>query len=243
MTNLTIKQFPRIALLATLTFATAGPADAALLILNGGFEAGFTNWTRADQLGSEGTFLLQAGTISPTSGTPVPTPPGGVTAAMTDALGPGSHVLYQDFVVPAGTTSGLLAFDLFVGNRANAFFTPSSLDFSTPTLNQQARVDILRGGTGAFSLAAADLLANVFMTPIGSPLVSGYTPYAIDVSALLAANVGSTLRLRFAEVDNVFSFQLGVDNVSIDTAPVPEPASLVLLATGLAVAARRRRRN
>ena len=54
----------------------------------------------------------------------------------------------------------MLTFDLFIGNRAGAFFTPSpaSLDFSTPVLNQQARVDILRVGTGPFSVSSSDVL-------------------------------------------------------------------------------------
>src|SRR5262245_60276441 len=145
MTNLTSQQLASVQIVRSIAVAailmlSAARADAALLILNGGFESGFTSWTRADQLGSEGSFLLQTGTTTPTSATTVPAPPGGATAAMTDALGPGSHVLYQDFVVPAGTTAGLLTFNLFVGNRANAFFTPATLDFATPTLNQQARV-------------------------------------------------------------------------------------------------------
>ena len=115
-------------------------AQALPVISNGGFQSGFASWTRVDQLESEGTFMLQTGTTSPVSGDPVPAPPGSTTAAMTDALGPGSHVLYQDFFVPLG--GAILSFDLFLGNRANAFFTPANgtLDFSTAALNQQARV-------------------------------------------------------------------------------------------------------
>ena len=71
----------------------SGVANATPLILNGGFESGFTSWTRLNQLGSEGAFSLQTGTVSPVNGDPVPPPPGGMFAAMTDALGPGSHVL------------------------------------------------------------------------------------------------------------------------------------------------------
>ena len=39
-----------------LCLACASPAIAAPIILNGGFETGFVNWTRVDQLGSDGTF-------------------------------------------------------------------------------------------------------------------------------------------------------------------------------------------
>jgi hypothetical protein len=182
--------------------------------------------------GRDGTFAVQSGTASPVNGDPVPAPPQGTLAAMTDAQGPGSHVLYQDFVVTAGGAT--LSFDLFIGNRAIDFFTPSpaSLDFASPALNQQARVDIMRGGTDPFSVAAADVLLNLYQTSPGDPPISGYATHALDVSALFGAHVGETLRLRFAETDNVFIFQLGVDNVRIDA--VPEPASTLLFGAALA---------
>jgi hypothetical protein len=224
-----------------LSLATA--ANATALILNGGFESGFTSWTRVDQLGSEGTFVLQSGTTSPVNGDPVPGPPQGLTAAMTDAFGPGSHVLYQDFVVPA--EGALLSFSLFIGNRADRFAIAAAagLDFSTTQLNQQARVDIMRGGTAPFSVAAADIALNLFQTQVGAPLVSGYTSFNFNLTSLFAANVGQTLRLRFAETDNLAQFQFGVDNISLETvSAVPEPQSIQLLGTGLLVLLAFRRR-
>jgi len=212
----------------------SGVAHATPIILNGGFESGFASWTRASQLGSEGDFFLQTGAVSPVNGDPVPAPPGGTFAAMTDAFGPGSHVLYQDFIVPAQNAH--LSFSLFIGNRANSFFTPTpaSLDFSTPALNQQARVDIVKAGADPFSVASSDVLLNLFQTKVGDPLVSGYNTLNFDLTSLFSANVGQTLRLRFAETDNVFTFQFGVDNVSLETTTqVPEPSSLLFLGTGL----------
>lgn len=229
------------ALLLTLAPASA---RAVPLINNGGFELGVSGWTRVDQLGSAGTFASQSGTASPVTGMPVPAPPGGSFAAMTDAEGPGAHVLYQDFVVPADLGIGSLSFSLFIGNRASDFFTPNTLDFATPALNQQARVDILRAGTDPFSLATGDVLLNAFQTRPGDPLVSGYSLHTVDVSSLLASQAGQTLRLRFAETDNVNLFQLGVDDVSLQAfASVPEPSSLVLFGIGglaASIALRRR---
>ncbi|HEY2385300.1 MAG TPA: PEP-CTERM sorting domain-containing protein [Terriglobia bacterium] len=227
---------------ATLACALLFRAPAAS-INNGGFESGFAGWTRADQAGSDGTFALQTGMVSPVNGTAVPAPPGGSTAAMTDAQGPGAHVLYQTFTVTAPVPQSVLSFDLFIGNRAAAFSTSNSLDFATPTLNQQARVDILAGGADPFSVSAADLLMNLFQTTTGDALVSGYSHHASDITTLLNSHLNTPLMLRFAETDNVFTFQLGVDNVDIQETAVPEPSSMWLLMAGALFAVARIRQR
>ena len=230
---------------AAVGYLTAAPAQAVSVIANGGFEAGLTGWTRVDQVGSDGTFSPQTGTASPVNSDPVPAPPQGAFAAMSDAQGPGSHVLYQNFTIPAAVPSATLSFDLFVGNRAAFFATPNTLDFSTPELNQHARVDILKASADPFSLAAGDVLQPFFRTEVGSPLVSGYTHFSFDATALVNGNLGVPLRLRFAETDNLFTFQLGVDNVALEVGAaqaVPEPATWVLMLTGgLGIAWHRRR--
>jgi glucose/arabinose dehydrogenase len=223
------------------------PAQAASLITNGGFESGFSSWTRVDQLGSEGTFNLQSGTLSPVNGDPTPAPTEGVNAAMTDAFGSGSHVLYQDFEV--GILGAKLSFDLFIGNRAPQFATPNpaSLVFDLTsqtganTLNQQARVDIVSIGADPFSVAAGDVLQNLYQTKVGDSLVSGYNSFEFDLSSLFAGKSGQTLRLRFAETDNILGFQLGVDNVSL--VEIPEPSSLPLFGIGLLALWGRRHAN
>jgi hypothetical protein len=218
-----------------LGLAATSPGHAVPVILNGGFEAGLTSWTKVDQLGSEGTFFSQTGSTSPVNGQPVPPPPEGSKAAMTDAQGPGSHVLYQDFVASPGPTT--LSFAVFIGNRADRFVTPAppSLDFSTPALNQQARVDILKNTADPFSVAASDVLLNLYQTKDGDPLVSGYSTIATDISALLAAHIGETIRLRFAETDNIFTFQMGVDNVRFAQVAVPEPGLTLTFGVVLAL--------
>ena len=86
---------------------------------------------------------------------------------------------------------------------------------------------------------------NLLQTNIGDPLVSGYTAYSTDITQVLNNNVGKTLMLRFAETDNVFPFQFGVDNVVLSTSPVPEPSTWVIISGALLAmvwAARRRRK-
>jgi hypothetical protein len=181
------------------------------------------------------------------NGDPVPAPPAGLNAAMTDGIGPGSHVLFQDFLASLGNAT--LRFDLFLGNRADRYATPASLDFALTningdlTLNQQARVDILRAGANPFSVAAADILLTVYRTQVGDALVSGYSAVAADIGALLAAHSGELLRLRFAETDNLAPLQMGIDNVRIDA--IPEPSTMLLFGvamTALVVARSGRRR-
>jgi len=167
---------------------------------------------------------------------------------MTDAQGPGTHILYQDFTVTGQVASAVLNFSLFIGNRADAFYvpSPSTLDFGVAAFNQQARVDILLSSGGAFSLASTDVLTNVFGTNPGSTFPSGYTNYSFQIAPVWNANLNRTLRLRFAEVDNVAAFQLGVDNVSLETSAVPEPASFVTAGFGIVAGAilwRYRNRN
>ena len=63
----------------------------------------------------------------------------------------------------------------------------------------------------------------------------------MDITALLQAHAGETLRLRFAETDNVNFFNFGVDAVSINT--VPSPSAAIVGFLGFAATAGRRRRG
>lgn len=222
-------------LIASLIGVFSSTSQAAGLISNGGFEAGLAGWTLADQIGSDGTFFVHTGTTSPSNGFPVAAPPEGSQAAMTDAGAGGSHVLYQDFIVPTGVVSASIGFSILMNNGADNFYTPEHLDWAatnTPgsaNLNQQARADILSTSADVFSV---NVLQNLFQTQAGDPLVSGYTPFIVDITALLQAHEGETLRLRFAETDNVGPLNLGVDGISV-SATVPVPSAFILAFSGL----------
>ena len=94
-----------------------------------------------------------------------------------------------------------------------------------------------------FSVVAPVILLNVYQTSPGDTLVSGYTALIADLAELLEAQPGETLRLRFAETDNVFMFELGVDDVDLDVVPVREPALLLLMTAGMVYGLRRRRQS
>lgn len=233
--------------LACLAGALAGQGRAsAQSISNGGFESGLAGWTTADQAGSDGTFWLQTGTTSPVNAFAVPAPPAGIRAAMTDAVAGGSHVLYQDFLVPAVVAPGTtLAFSLYLNNSAGTYFNPGSLDWASTNasgqlnLNQQARIDILSAAADPFSVGAGDVLQSLFQSDATTPPVLGYAPFQFDLTALLQAHAGQTLRLRFAEADNVNFFNMGVDNARFF---VPASPAWLLVGAGVAGGLWKRRR-
>ena len=227
--------------LAALTLLIAPAAHAQQLIQNGGFETNggantstLTNWTVVNQANGSGSWYVQTGTGSPgptsNQNTSVAAPPQGAFAAMTNQAGPGAHVLYQNFVVPVGLTTATLSFDRYIQNSVS-FVTANTLDF-TGSANQQARVDIMTSAAGNFSVAAGDVLLNVFQTNPGDPPTSGYTFQSSDLTTLLKAHQGETLRLRFAETDNSGFIQFGVDAVSLNTT-VPEPSAVAFLVTSV----------
>lgn len=230
------------AALVVLACASLGPARAAELVVNGGFEQnggagsqGFTGWTSASQPGSQGGFFAQQGTKGALTPVAVPSPVEGSYAAMSDQPGPGSHVLYQDIAIPSGQQQVMLNARVFVRNAAPLAAAPASLDFSGAAPNQQARIDVMQP-SAALDDVGSGVRANVFQWPAsgapGHPVgSSGYQ----DVSLDLTAYAGQTVRLRIAEVDNRQSLFFGVDAVSVvAVAPgaLPAPTGTQLFAQG-----------
>lgn len=241
---MTCKPFLRFAFTAAI-FCAQLPLFGAQILTNGSFDSALTGWSTANQAGSDGTFALQSGTVSPSTGSPVPAPPGSPSAAMTDAQGPGTHILYQDFTLTAPVGSAVLSFAAFFGNTAGAFYTPTpaSLDFAAAAFNQQARVDILLASAPAFSVAGSDILLNILQTGTGTPITNSYATTSVDIGSVLNAHPNTTLRLRFAEVDNVAPFRLGVDSVSLETSAVPEPSAFATVSISLLALAAALRRH
>jgi len=201
---------PTIVGLGVVAMLSVPGVSSAATIVNGGFETGdFTGWTVVNQPGGSGDWFVYSGTSSPLSGGPIAAPPEGTHAAVTDQTGPGSHVLYQDVALETGFKH-TLSFDVYYDNRAGAFATPASLGF-TVSPNQQYRVDIIRPTAPVTSVAPGDVLATVFQTKVGDPLTLAPTPVSFDLSNF----AGTTVRIRFAEVDNQSFFNASVDNVAV----------------------------
>lgn len=191
------------------TAASTAAADAEVgaervnAVANGLYEAQLRGWTVVDQPGGSGSWFPQFGASAPFSGLPQPAP-ADPPQALSDQLGAGSHILYQDVTVPS--RGARLTFDLSVDNWAGYYFTPPTLDF-TVVPNQQFRADIV---SPAEPVETARILKRVFATTWGMPSV-----FTTRVSSDLSAFAGQTIRLRFAEVDNQLFFNVGIDNVRV----------------------------
>jgi len=185
-------------------------------VVNGGFErnggvgsSDFAGWTTVNFTDTVnfGGWLVQAGTASPLVGFIAFVPPAGEFAAMTDQFGPGTHILYQDVKVPSGRST--LSFRVSLFNQAGVYVTPNTLK-ADRVANQQFRMDIM-GPLSKVDGLGNGVLRMVYRTEAGDPPLQGYT----TVRTSLNAFAGRTVRLRFAEVDNLGNFNVGIDQVRI----------------------------
>ena len=239
----------RLAASLLLSAAALGAqsASALELIANGGFEADgadiyspdpITGWT-ASSAGIFGGAGVIGATTSPGSGFAVPGPASGNFYAFLDAAQPSANAISQSFST-IGVTAATLTFKLFALDGHGVGGTQTAdLDYSNFP-NQYLRVDLLKAGAGPFDTGAS-VVANL-LSADGAP-IAAYADYSFDLTPYLAA--GGTYQLRFANVANAGPLVVGIDNVSLDVRPVPEPSSWAMLAAGMAalgfVAQRRRR--
>ena len=198
-----------IALVTLGALALAASAFAAK-VQNGGFEDGLAGWHKNSH--GDGQW---ATSIDPNGAPFNSPPPEGVNAAYGSQGDPSSDILYQDVKLP---DHGKLNLKFWAGynNEANRFATPNSLS-TGPTMgppdkkNQQFRVDVMKPSAPLRSLKDADVLKRVFRTERDDPLQRDW----FKVSAGVTKLAGKKVRLRFAEVDNLFYFTVGVDDVRV----------------------------
>lgn len=203
---------------AVATRAPKKPTGKPSPLANGSFELNtgegsnqLTDWTVIDNSSWPGSWWAQTGNASPFNGFVVDPPTDGRMAAMTDQIGPGLHILYQDVQVPHGPA--ILSFDLYLNNLAGVFYTPNTLS-PDAFPNQQFRVDVMDPVAPLDDLGAGVLLP-VYQTAEGDPAGAAYQ----SISVSLRQFAGRTVRLRFAEVDNQYFFLVGVDRVQLGHKP------------------------
>jgi hypothetical protein len=234
-----------------LGLAGRGRADTVSLITNGDFEAGsLSGWTVANQLSATdyaggtnafGSFFLQdtSGTLpvsGPLTGGAALLPYSGNYYALADSTAPGAHVLLQSFIVPTDALRVTLTFAMYTYDWYGNGPTGTTLDY-TSIPNQHVRVDILSAAAGAFDTSSSAVVKNLFNGELPNP--PGTNPPAWQVFTFNLTSVtrpGGTYQLRFGEVDNQFTLNMGIDAVSL-IALVPEPSSLRMASIGGAIAA------
>jgi hypothetical protein len=217
------RSFPAIgalwAVIASLVLLVPGAAGAATVV-NGGFESGdLTGWSQSNNPSEDaGRWFAYTGTESPLNPGTVQAPPEGSFAAISDQLGPGVHVLYQDIVVEPANTQQLT---MLLYYNSVPLETPEPDTLSIGVSNQQYRVDLVRPSAPIESVDPADVLAPIFGTKTGDP--EDQAPFRRTID--LALFGGQTVRLRFAEAHNNGPMRAGVDSVAILGDPPLPPSS------------------
>jgi len=218
-----------LASIASIALLAPGGAGAATIV-NGNFETGtLSGWNVTNSPpppATTGNWFAYFGTASPFSpigGSPVPPPPAGQFAAISDQGGPGLHILYQDVALEPSYTHTLSMLVYYESQAALITPSPNTLSFES-TANQQYRIDVMRPTANIESVNPADILATVFATKTGDPQNLGPT--------LLTANLtpfaGQTIRLRLAEVDNQLFLRGGADSIAIQSVAPPPSNTIVV---------------
>jgi hypothetical protein len=199
--------------LAVALLGVGAPAEAGFLV-NGDFSQGLTGWTTtpADSV----SVVNQVAILSEST-----------TATEVD--------LFQDFTIPTGATT--LTFTLASlttepassSNFPDAFgaslLKPTTLESLVPTVNTSTDSfytrDLVDGVTQGLAAPGVTLSPSPTSLPLN---------FTVDVSSL----GGKDTRILFRLIGGGDSFAatVGVTNVSVTGAIVPEPGSLVLLCSG-----------
>jgi hypothetical protein len=196
-----------LAIAVAALLAAPGLASAAI-VTNGGFETGdFSGWQVNSTLG--GDWEVYTGTLTPVLGNPVPTPPEGTHAAITEQGNESRQILYQDVTLPpAGTDIQLSLFAYYTAY--NAIVSPDNLDPAMDP-NEQYRIDVMRPGAAIDSVSSGDVLATVFRTLSGGPTTVDPTLKTVDLSAF----AGQTVRIRLAVVVTEDEMNAGADAIGV----------------------------
>ncbi len=228
---------------------TGAQAQAANLIQNGGFEADLAvsyspaNW-QVFESAAIGGVAATSGTSAPASGWDTIGAASGSNYGIIDAYSLGDYALSQRFST-GQVASATLSFSIFVNSSDTAIVNASGLDYTTGgtyDANHHVRVDLLSAGADPLHTGSSVLRSLYLGGANALNTVNNYSNYSFDVGSDLAA--GGNYVLRFAAVTNLAQMQVGIDNVSLNVTPVPEPESYAMLLAGLGllggIVARRR---
>jgi hypothetical protein len=169
-----------------------GPGDQELIV-NGNFESGnLSGWSRVNV---NGDTFINNGTFDPNSPDgPLP-PLAGNFSTITDQTGPGSHVIYQDITIPAGTISAILSWSDRLRNFAGTFANTAPL--------QRFKVEIRATNNTP--------LALIFSTEPGDAPFSNVAKRRADITSFR----GQRVRVTFTADQNLAPFNVHLDNISV----------------------------
>ena len=188
--------------------------EHAMLVMDD-FESGALTGWRAVGGGSGGWFIYTEGSKAPDPARSdpnvpfdLPDPPQGRFAAVSDANGPGTRILYRDVKLEGRFRLHLTVFYAGVGGLSS----PQTLAYDEPRANQQFRIDLVAPSAPIDSVAHGDVLASVFATSAGDPDRREPSTVSVDVSRW----AGQTVRLRLAATDNGGPLRAGVDDIRFE---------------------------
>lgn len=213
--------------LSVIVMIGAPVMSRADVLVNGDFSAGLTGWKTTVVPGSFGDIFLTTGGTAPASGFAIDS--NGTQYAVTDSYGgPGEYILSQSFSVEGGVN---IQYDFFAQEQADGPYCSTLDPFSGPSV-QCARVSVLDASNNivATLYQGADCVGNF------GGCLAPFQHYNFNLNL-----APGTYTLAFEEADNQFFFQMGVDNVSVTA--TPEPGSLFLLGSGLALVGRKLRKR
>ena len=215
----------RLALIVGALLLFAQPAAAATVV-NGDFETGtLAGWVQFPAPRASGGWFAYSGIDAPVSTEwendekqprTIQPPPQGNFAAISDQLGSGTRILYQDIALEPGMTHTLSLTAYYNSLAPISVPVPDSLSpkgFS----GQQYRIDVMRSSTSIDSVNPADILSTVFRTDEGGLSFSPPLTRTVDLTPF----AGQVVRLRVAEADNLDYLNAGVDAISIQSTPIP----------------------
>lgn len=227
-----------------LALALSPAAWSASLLTNGDFEAdaaviqspdAFTAWQAAED-GILGGVAINTGSSTPASGSPTVGAASGANYAVLDLAAPSKMSIWQSFAVGAiPVASATLSFQWFANYSGTepAFINgPEGLDYTSDKAILTLRVDVLKAAAPAFSTSADDL---VFSGYFNAPTAAGPQPYLSYSQTFTGLSAGETYWLRFAAAANRGALNVGIDDVSLAAAPIPEPATWAFMLAGLAL--------